>query len=114
MNLTKYISANIFSLLGNILFLMAIYLFFFLGKPNIPKFDFDEGIALGELISASLLPLLVLHFIEWLIRRRKPNLLPKIKRCKCKYFRYIYYFILSFGYFVGLVCLTLFLLIAIS
>lgn len=110
MNLIKYFSTHIFSFIGYILLFLAIYIFFLLDIPNIPQFDIYDVIGVGIFISGLLLPILILHFIEWLIRRRKPNLLPKVKRSKCKYCRYIHYFIFSLGYLVGLICLALFIL----
>lgn len=104
MDLIRYFSANIFSFIGNILFFIAMDMFW-----HIPQLASVDTINIGLNLSALLIPLLILQLIEWQIRRYKPCLLPKMK--VCKYCKFVHCFIFSLGYVFAICCSYLFLII---
>ncbi len=101
MNLFKYYSAHIFSFVGYILLCMIIS-FVFGPMPDDKDAVISDTLRPGTILLTMILLPVLLQFIECSIRRQKPNFLPKVMRFKCKFFRYVQYFIFAFGYFFGL------------
>ncbi len=118
MKITKYISANILSLLGNIMSFLILNLMFLMTNPDLsfPKQEFVKSFYLNIFTLSEMfwnfglyiiLGLIILFIIEILLNKTAPNLYTINIEVKNKYLQNTYNVIFWFG----IICSIIYMLI---